>query len=477
VRCATGRVPVTSTDIAETDIDKAMTPARSTATYVVLGVEAALVLAAVVVGAVLNHRGVPIHADAAPLYATWLPHVGPGTPLALGIAVAVVYRGPDWAGRLPWRRLLLASYLGAFAWTLALALVDGWSRGLATRLTPQAEYLHDVPRVTTVPALLSGFTGHIVDYQPGSWATHVAGHPPGAFLVFVLLDRVGLGGGGPAALLCVLVGASAPVSVAVALRALAAAASPGTGPPEESTPPVGEAAARAALPFLVLFPGAVWVGASADGLFTGVVAAGLALLAVGGWRAAFAAGLLLGTALYLSYGLVLVGLLTLAVLALRRPPRLRVAVAAGVGAACVIAAFTLSGFWWLTGYHLVVQRYYQGWAAQRPYGYWIWADLAALVLSTGPVVGPALVRAARSPARWLPFGALPSAVLPFAALLAIGLADLSGLSKAEVERIWLPYEIWLLPATACLPVRRRRGWLAVQALTALAVNHLLLTGW
>ena len=439
-----------------------MTHAGPKATHVVLGVEAALVATAATVGAVLNHRGVPIHADAAPLYATWWPHVGPGTPLALGIAVAVLYRGPEWAARLPWRRLLAGSYLGALAWTLALALVDGWSRGLATRLTPQAEYLHDVPKVTTVPALLSGFTSHIIDFQPGSWATHVAGHPPGAFLVFVLLDRVGLGGGGPAALLCVLAGATAPVSVAVALHALG-----GSGALGRPGSAGGEAAARTALPFLVLFPGAVWVGASADGLFTGVVAAGLALLAVGGWRAATAAGPLLGAALYLSYGLVLVGLLALAVLALRRPPRMPVAVGAGAGVACVVAAFTLAGFWWLTGYDLVVQRYYQGWAAQRPYGYWVWADLAALVLSAGPIVGPALVKAARSPLRWL----------PFAALLAIGLADLSGLSKAEVERIWLPYEIWLLAATAWLPVRQRRGWLAVQALTALAVNHLLLTDW
>src|SRR2546430_14705 len=83
--------------------------------------------------------------------------------------------------------------------------------------------------------------------------------PPGALLVFVGLDRVGLGGGIPAALLCVLVGAAAPVAVAVTLRALR-----------------DEPAARTALPFLVLFPGAVWLGVSADGLFTGVLATGLA---------------------------------------------------------------------------------------------------------------------------------------------------------------------------------------------------------
>ncbi len=378
-----------------------------------LAVQAVLVGCAVIVGAYLNHRRVPIHADAAPLFATWLPHVGPGTPVAIAIAVLVVYWGPAWAARLRWRRLLVGGYLMALAWTLSLALIDGWSRGLATRLTPQAEYLHDVAKVTSIPAMLAGFTSHIIDFRPLSWATHVAGHPPGALLVFVVLDRIGLGGGAPAALLCVLVGAAAPVAVAVTLRALR-----------------DETAARAALPFLVLFPGAVWVGASADGLFTGVLATGLALLAVGGWRPAAAGGVLLGFSLYLSYGLVLAGPLALAVIVLK--PR-----------------------------------------------YWVWADLACLILSAGPAVVPALRRAAAAAVRQWPSPATrsPALWLPALALLAILAADLSGLSKAEVERIWLPYEIWLIPATAWLPAAQRRPWLAVQALTALAVNHLLLTNW
>ncbi|SRR6266508_225273 len=440
----------------------------------VLVVQAAVVGVAVVVGAVLNHRRVPIHADAAPLFATWLPHVGPGTPLAVAIAALGVYRGPDWAARLPWRRLMIGGYLTALAWTLSLALIDGWSRGLATRLTPQAEYLHDVPKVTGIPALISQFASHILDFRPGSWATHVAGHPPGAFLIFVLLNRLGLGGGGPAALACVLIGACAPVAVAVTLRALR-----------------DEPAARAALPFLVLFPGAVWVGASADGLFTGVVATGLALLAVGRWWPAVAGGLLLGFSLYLSYGLVLVGPLALAVILLK-PHHRWVTGAVGVaGVGVVVAAFSTAGFWWLTGYHLVVQRYYQGWAADRPYGYWVWANLACLVVSAGPAAVPALRRAAAAAIdRWrhqahrppddLPgTGAhtSPAFWLPALALLAITAADLSGLSKAEVERIWLPYEIWLLPAIAWLPAAHHRCWLAVQALTALTINHLLLTDW
>jgi hypothetical protein len=437
-----------------------------TQTRVVLGFEVALVAAAAAVGAWLNHRRAPIHADAPPLYASWLPHLGPGTPVAVAVAVLVVHRGPAWAARLPWRRALPALYLTALAWTLGLALVDGWTRGVATRLTPQAEYLHDVPKVTGIMPMLAGFSGHILDFRPGSWATHVAGHPPGAFLIFVVLDRVGLGGGAWAGTLCVLVGATAPVSVAVALRRLDS-----------------EATARRVLPFLALFPGAVWVGASADGIFAAVLAAGLALLASGGWRGALPAGVLLGFTLYLSYGLVLAGGLALAVVLLYPGRRLPLVGAATAGVAAVVVAFTAAGFWWLTGYRLVVQRYYQGWAADRPYGYWVWADLACLVLCAGPVAGPAVYRAAR-----VALGRQPSdvdggsprlalALLPFAALAAITVADLTGLSKAEVERIWLPYAIWLLVATAWLPAARGRWWLAAQALTALAVNHLLLTGW
>ncbi|MGW1450396.1 hypothetical protein ACWCO3_19240, partial [Micromonospora sp. NPDC002411] len=69
----------------------------------------------------------------------------------------------------------------------------------------------------------------------------------------------------------------------------------------------------------------------------------------------------------------------------------------------------------------------------------------------------------------------PAVWLPVAAAVAVLAADLSGLSKAEVERIWLPFAVWLLVATAHLPRGHQRWWLAGQAATALAVNHLLWT--
>ncbi|MDT7799249.1 MAG: methylthioxylose transferase [Actinomycetota bacterium] len=192
--------------------------------------------------------------------------------------------------------------------------------------------------------------------------------------------------------------------------------------------------------------------------------------------AGLAAGLLLGFGIFLSYGLVLLGLVALAVAVLGR--QWRAAALAVVGAFAVVAAFALAGFWWLEGYHLVVERYYQGIATLRPYSYWVWADLAAVAIAAGPAV----VAAARRGVSFLPqprkaLFAEPVVLIGVAALVTILFADVSGLSKAEVERIWLPFGVWLLPMTALLPRPGRRWWLAAQAATALAVNHLLLTSW
>ena len=436
------------------------------------GAALGLLVLACAVGAGLYLAGRPVHASSAPFTAHWLPHLGPGTPLALAVAALVVWQGPQLAARLGWRLLLVAGYASAIAWTLSLALIDGWQRGLAGRLTTTDEYLSEVGGVTDVPAMLHGFTGRILDFQPDSWTTHVAGHPPGAFLVFIALDRIGLGGGAWAAIACVAVGALIAVAVPVTIRALG-----------------DEAAARAAVPFLVLFPGAVWIGASADGLFAGLTATGLALLAVALTRrnpaAGLGAGLLLAFGLYLSYGLTLIAIPALAVLLLARQQRAWPAIGAALGgSAAVVAAFTLAGFWWLDGYHLVVVRYYQGIASERPYAYWIWADLALVVACAGPAAVVMLRRAAldagprallRHPRLFATLG--PAVVLPCAALFAILAADLSGLSKAEVERIWLPFAAWLPSGAALLPQPTRRFWLIVQAGVALLVNHLLLTSW
>jgi hypothetical protein len=414
------------------------------------------VVAIALVGWWLIAGGADILLPFPPLLAEWNPHVGPGTPAALVAAGVVAVAGPGFAQRARWGVALLAAWVAATAWTLSLALVDGWERGVVERLSSHEEYLYDVPRVGDVGELLRTFSGHILTDQPVHWTTHVGAHPPGALLVFVLLDRIGLGGGGPSGLVVMLVGASACVAVAVAMRALGA-----------------EDAARRALPFGVLLPGAVWVGVSADGLFAGVLAWGVALLAVGAAGdgrgadvAAVAGGVLCGFAVYLSYGLLLGGVLALAVVATTRA--WRAAGLAALGAGLVVAVFTASGFWWLTGLEYVRVIYAASIAETRPYWYFVLANLAAVSFAVGPAVIAGLRHGLAQ--RW-------QAALPLAAAVAILVADVSGMSKGEVERIWLPFAVWLVPLCALLPRRQVGWWLAAQALLALAVNHLLLTVW
>uniref|UniRef100_UPI003F58E3B6 hypothetical protein n=1 Tax=Streptomyces griseoaurantiacus TaxID=68213 RepID=UPI003F58E3B6 len=448
--------------------------ARSRDLYV-LAAAVLLVTAAGLIGLAIERRDGTLHVGWPPLYATWEPHVGPGTPAALLVAVLVVVYGPPLAARLPWRALLGAVWGTALAWTFSLALVDGWQRGLARRLTTRYEYLNAVDRFSDIPATLRDFTHHILIDSPAHWPPHVAGHPPASTLTFVLLDRIGLGGGAWAGVWCVLVGTSAALAVLVTVRALAS-----------------EEMARRAAPFTVVAPAAVWVGASADGYFAGVAAWAVACLALAvtgrrPWAFGLGAGLLFGLTVYLSYGLTLFAVLAGAVLLLgtRRPTVLPWLLA---GCAVVPVVFTCLGFDWWEAYRLLVRRYYQGAGGIRPYGYWVWANLACTVLVAGPATVVGLrrtggvlvgavrrtgVRARPRPARWS--SEVRLSVLAWAALGALLAADLSGMSKAETERIWLPFVMWLLAAGAL--VREVRVWLAAQAVLALLLNHLLLTGW
>jgi hypothetical protein len=421
-----------------------------------------LVVTAAVVGTVIQHRDGTLRVNWPPLLADWEPHVGPGTPAALAVAAVVVAYGPSVAARLRWRVLLLATWGTGMAWTWSLALVDGWHRGIAVQLTTPHEYLRVIDRFQDIPATLRGFADHILLQSPDNWPAHVAGHPPGATLTFVLLDRIGLGGGGWAGTWCITIGTTGAVAVLVAVRALA-----------------DERLARRAAPFLVLAPAAVWVGTSADGYFAAVAAWAVAFLAWAvtghrpGWTG-LASGLLFGWTAYLSYGLTLFAVIAAVVLLLgshrARPLPFLLA-----GFLVAPVAFTVVGFDWWEAYRLLVTRYHQGAGGVRPYGYWVWANLACTVVIVGLATVAGLRRAGVTLVRRTERSQVRLALLVLGALVAMLVADLSGMSKAETERIWLPFALWLLPACAFL--RGPRAWLAAQAVLALAVNHLLLTGW
>ena len=147
---------------------------------------------------------------------------------------------------------------------------------------------------------------------------------------------------------------------------------------------------------------------------------------------------------------------------------------AALAASAVVLAYVPFGFAWWEALPVLRERYWDGVAHNRPPEYWMWGNLAALAFSAGPLafagVAHTLARRPTAATRvvwWL--------VAAGTAMVVV--ADLSQMSRAEVERIWLPFVPWLLIGCALLPERWRRWGLGLQVVVALVVQHLLFTGW
>jgi hypothetical protein len=142
-----------------------------------------------------------------------------------------------------------------------------------------------------------------------------------------------------------------------------------------------------------------------------------------------------------------------------------------VGTASAVATLALLvpfGFWWPAG--LAATRHeYDILPLERPFSFFVVANLAAWGLALGPATAVALARL-RDRRLWLLVGGGVAAAVA---------ADLSGLSNGEVERIWLPFTLWVLPAGAVLAVRAwpARAWLALQAATAVVIVATVRTEW
>ena len=391
-----------------------------------------------------------------PLHATWDPGFGRDGAIATAIGLALWLVVPPVAARLAWRPMLLVSYAALWLWTMALACTVG-RYGLASVFERRQEYVYDAQTIGSIHTMLETFISRIPADATDNWYVHVAGHPPGALLYFVGIDRLGITDPFWIGVVCVTISSTAVVAALVTLRTLGS-----------------EKLARSAMPWIVLAPSAVWMGVNGDAVFTAVAAWGLALLAIAAVHRrvlpAIGSGLLLGCCVYLSYGLVLLGILALAVLIIARAWR-PLPWALG-GAAVVAALFTAGGFSWWKAYPVLRERYYAGIASERPFSYWAWADIAAWTFTVGLVVWAAFPYAARA---FRQRNVL--AQLAAAALLTIVVATASGMSKAEVERIFLPFTLWIVALPALLPQRWHRPLLFVQMATGLAAELLLLTRW
>ena len=415
---------------------------------------AASMVVPVVTGEDVRVHWPPLHADWDP---TWTWRLVVVALIGLGMCLIV----PRITRVVSWPMLLVATYAGTWVWTMALALSEGTS-GLSRVYERKGEYVYDAKTIDDIGHMLHTFIDRIPRPLPDHWHTHVAGHPPGALLFYVYLDRLGITSPFWIGFVVVLIGSSTAVAVLVALRALGSVA-----------------LARKAAPWLILAPTAIWMGVSGDAVYAAVAAWGLALLAIAASRSrsparrwapyAVAAGILLCLCIYLSYGLVLLAVLALAVLLIARSWR-PIPWAVG-GALAVVGVFTAAGFEWWRAYPVLVERYHYGMASERAYWYWVWADIAAWTFSVGLAVWAAIPTALRR------VKSNPLAQLAAAAMATIVIATISGMSKAEVERIWLPFTFWILAIPAFLPRRWQRPLLVSQVVLALVVQTLLLTRW
>ncbi len=452
---------------ADAPVDDLVGPARRAhrLTWIGIAVAAALVAASVLIplwtGWDVVVKGGP------PLHGFWDPRFGPGSAPAIAIAVLALVGAAPLAMRLRWGWLLLAALVTGAAWLAMLALVDGFD-GIAAVLDADIEYLPTAREVTDLGATLEEFIERIPRSHPDNWPVHIAGHPAGALVVFVGLVRIGLGSGAAAGWIVLGLAATIPLAVMLTMRRFGA-----------------EVAARRAAPFLVLGPSAIWMGVSGDALFAAVTAWGLCLLAYATRAASHAAtaawaigaGLLLGYGVLLSYGLVLMGVLAVAVLVIGRDWRpLPWAVAAALVPVLIFAA---AGFAWWEAYPVLVDRYWDGIASRRPASFWIWGDLAALACSAGLVAGASVALVAARVREWRSWSrpVEVAVVLTLAAAATLLIADLSQMSKAEVERIWLPFVPWLLVGTALLPRAWVRPALAIQLALAITLQHLYFFQW
>ena len=392
-------------------------------------------------------RRIALHAP--PLFGRFAWRPVWGLTGAATIALVVIFAGYDHLLRLSWKRLVVVSISVAALFAAALAASGGIGELTSPLLGPH-DYLRTAPRVVSPVDFLNGFTERI-----GSYPTHVRGHPPGTVLILWGLERIGFSGAGWAAALMIAVGASAAGAALLAAKEIA-----------------GEQLARKCAPFLILTPAAIWIATSADALFAGVGAWGVALfvLATGkeGRAAdsmAFSGGALLGAALFLSYGIVPLGGIVLATAVYRR--RLRPLVIAAVPLLLITAGFAAGGFWWLDGLRATLSEYHLGVSRSRPTAFFAVNNLAAFSIAIGPAVWLGISYLRRSP-MWLIVGS---------ALVAIAVADITGLSKGEVERIWLPFVPWLTVAVAAIPDTARKRWLVAQALLAIGIQTGVATPW
>jgi methylthioxylose transferase len=391
-----------------------------------------------------------------PFYAHWYPYAGrlvfvPVIVLGAGAACA-----PRWAARVG-RPAVLAAGLYALALALGISLNiarggvhDLWAvfkTGPGGSLEAYQEYL---PGLSSLNRGIPFYIRHFPALIPGL-PIHVQGNPPGPLVALRLL---GIGTPQALAALCIGVGAlTAPLAYDLG-RTLG-----------------GERRGRVAGVLTAFSPALLlWGVTSADYAFSSLGVLAACLLARRGALPRLAGAVAAAATTFFSWPLFAIP--AWAVLVAARREGLRRAATLLAVVVTATAAFYLV-LWLTLGYDPIATVnatgavYRHGISRLRPYAYWVLGSPTAWWLGLGLPIGWAALRAA---------GARDASAVALLAVIAIG--ALLGLTKAETERIWLPFvPLACVAASAVLPMRRLPVVLWLLVAQALAVELLFDTVW
>ncbi len=432
------------------------------------------VAALTIAAGLINHfrRGYQLGTPLPPFLVSWKPDVG--WPVAIAVAVAV---GAAWAA--PWaiERVRSGAAFATLGYVVTLAVglsvqasrigTAGWSNvfdlGSHGAFEAKFEYLPALPALHRGVAYYVGHFAQLLPYLP----THTKGNPPGPLVAIHLL---GLTTPGRLAAACVLVGSLVtPLTYALG-RSLGSATSSGSGDARDDGLVGAERRGRVAATFAAFSPCVLIFGFTSVDFVFAAMAAAVAWLLVSRRGQVVALGCVAaGGAAFFSWALLAIPAWAVVAVYVRDSRGSAFRLAAGAAAGVVAVTLLLAAVW---GYDPVAifralhHAYNNGAAARRPYAFWLFGSPAAWITMLGP---PIVWLALRSFQR-----GEPAAV---GVVVIVLISAVAGFTKAETERIWLPYVPLACAAAAATPIARLRPWLIAMALTAVVITVLFQTVW
>ena len=416
---------------------------------------AALAAVTIAAGLVIKAASGALGTPLPPFLVAWGPAADPlaiVSAVVLAVAVLIAPRLLT-AVRQP-LRFAACAYALAVALGLSLNLAHvgtrGWwsvfASGPRGSRESAYEYLPGLHALTHGVGYYIGHFAQLIPYLP----LHAQGNPPGPL---VALHLLGISTPGALATLCIATGAlTAPLAYDLG-RTLG-----------------GEQRGRVAAILTAFTPSLLLFGVtSADYAFASIGMAAACLLARRS-TASIAAGCAVAAIGSLFSWLLLAIPVWAALLVLAREGwRPALVFVAGCATAIVALNTALAlalGYDPFATLHATSAIYRQV-SASRPYAYWVFGSPVAWAVMLGIPTAWCAMRAA-----------VDSDPAALALVAVIAVSAILGFTKAETERIWLPFApLACVAAAAFIPPRRVRWLLPVLALQALAVELLFVTIW